>query len=148
MAPTETDQGQFVSLEERGIELPDWLTELQDRTQLTRKKIVRILIDGARLNDFKRNPQQFIGLVQGAGAARDLRLPIGPCWCSGTAKRSRTRGRDQRKAVRRCAARHRKREDRLRARAFRELVHDARRGSVRFVRAISVDDFSKHWQQD
>jgi type III restriction enzyme len=43
--------------------LPDILTELQDRTQLTRKSICRILIDSGRLNDFKRNPQEFIELA-------------------------------------------------------------------------------------
>ena len=41
-------------------ELPDVLTELQDRTQLTRRTITRILIDSGRLEDFKRNPQEFI----------------------------------------------------------------------------------------
>lgn len=33
---------------------------MQDRTQLTRRTIVRILRDSERLDDFKRNPQQFI----------------------------------------------------------------------------------------
>lgn len=47
-------------LYENDIQLPDLLTELQDRTQLTRKTIVRILTESMRLNDFKRNPQQFI----------------------------------------------------------------------------------------
>lgn len=47
-------------LYEDNIQLPDLLTELQDRTQLTRKTIVRILTESMRLNDFKRNPQQFI----------------------------------------------------------------------------------------
>jgi len=36
------------------------LTELQDRTQLTRRSIQRILVESRRLDDFKRNPQQFI----------------------------------------------------------------------------------------
>jgi type III restriction enzyme len=49
-----------IALYESGIELPDVLTELQDRTQLTRKTIARILTESIRLNDFKRNPQQFI----------------------------------------------------------------------------------------
>ena len=47
-------------LEERDIVLPDVLTELQDKTQLTRKSLVRILIESGRLNDFTRNPQQFV----------------------------------------------------------------------------------------
>ena len=55
-----------VALDEANIALPDVLTELQDRTQLTRKTIVRILTESARLNDFKRNPQQFIELVADA----------------------------------------------------------------------------------
>ena len=49
-------------LEEADIELPDLLTELQDRTQLTRRSIHRILANSGRLDDFKRNPQQFIDL--------------------------------------------------------------------------------------
>ncbi len=52
-----------VVLDEPEIELPDILTELQDRTQLTRRSICRILIGSQRLNDFKRNPQQFIELA-------------------------------------------------------------------------------------
>ncbi len=49
-------------LEEADIEIPDVLTELQDRTQLTRRSIHRILTSSGRLDDFKRNPQQFIDL--------------------------------------------------------------------------------------
>ena len=52
-----------VTLNENDIELPDLLTELQDRTQLTRKTIARILTESTRLNEFKRNPQQFIELA-------------------------------------------------------------------------------------
>lgn len=52
-----------VTLNEGDIELPDLLTDLQDRTQLTRKTITRVLIESGRLNDFKRNPQQFIELT-------------------------------------------------------------------------------------
>jgi type III restriction enzyme len=52
-----------VTLNEGDIELPDLLTDLQDRTQLTRKTITRILTESGRLNDFKRNPQQFIELT-------------------------------------------------------------------------------------
>lgn len=36
---------------------------MQDRTQLTRRSIQRILSGSLRLNDFKRNPQQFIELA-------------------------------------------------------------------------------------
>ena len=52
-----------VTLNETDIELPDVLTELQDRTQLTRRSIHRILSGSRRLADFKRNPQQFIELA-------------------------------------------------------------------------------------
>jgi type III restriction enzyme len=52
-----------VNLDEGDIELPDILTELQDRTQLTRRSIQRILSGSGRLGDFLRNPQQFIELV-------------------------------------------------------------------------------------
>ncbi len=52
-----------VVLNEADIELPDILTELQDRTQLTRRSIQRILSASGRLGDFKRNPQQFIELA-------------------------------------------------------------------------------------
>ena len=55
-----------IALYEADIELPDVLTELQDRTQLTRKAIARILTESTRLNDFKRNPQQFIELASDA----------------------------------------------------------------------------------
>ena len=52
-----------VTLDEGNIELPDILTDLQDKTQLTRRSIHRILVDSDRLDDFKRNPQQFIELA-------------------------------------------------------------------------------------
>jgi type III restriction enzyme len=55
-----------IALYEADIELPDVLTELQDRTQLTRKTIAHILTESTRLNDFKRNPQQFIELASDA----------------------------------------------------------------------------------
>lgn len=49
-----------VTLDEADIELPDLLTDLQDRTQLTRRTLVKMLTECERLDDFKRNPQQFI----------------------------------------------------------------------------------------
>ena len=52
-----------VNVDEADIALPDLLTDLQDRTQLTRRSLVRILIDSDRLDDFKRNPQEFIELA-------------------------------------------------------------------------------------
>lgn len=42
------------------IPLPDVITELQNRTRLTRKTIVQILLQSNRLEDFKNNPQRFI----------------------------------------------------------------------------------------
>ena len=60
---TEAVGSATVPLDESDIELPDVLTELQDRTQLTRRSIYRILSESRRLNDFKRNPQQFIELA-------------------------------------------------------------------------------------
>ena len=63
VAVTETSGASTVVLDETDIELPDVLTELQDRTQLTRRSLQRILCDSKRLNDFKRNPQQFIELA-------------------------------------------------------------------------------------
>ena len=59
----ETAASAPIILEETDIELPDLLTELQDKTQLTRRSLVRILIGSGRLDDFKRNPQQFIELA-------------------------------------------------------------------------------------
>lgn len=60
---TEKAGAATVVLDEADIELPDLLTDLQDRTQLTRRTITRILTDSGRLDDFKRNPQQFIELA-------------------------------------------------------------------------------------
>ena len=42
------------------VELPDLLTELQDRTRLTRSSVYRVLTSSGRLSDFRQNPQQFI----------------------------------------------------------------------------------------
>lgn len=60
---TERPGAATVVLDESDIELPDLLTDLQDRTQLTRRTIHRIVTGSERLNDFKRNPQQFIELA-------------------------------------------------------------------------------------
>ena len=59
----ETATSAPVTLEEGDIELPDVLTDLQDKTQLTRRSLARILTSGGRLDDFARNPQQFIELA-------------------------------------------------------------------------------------
>ena len=57
---SETSSSASVTIEESDIELPDLLTVLQDKTQLTRRSLVSILTGSGRLEDFKRNPQQFI----------------------------------------------------------------------------------------
>ncbi len=57
------DSGTIVTIEEGDIVLPDVLTDLQDRTQLTRKSLVHILTECGRLTDFKRNPQAFIEIT-------------------------------------------------------------------------------------
>ena len=57
---TETAVAAPVVLDESDVALPDVLTDLQDRTQLTRRTITTILTGSGRLDDFKRNPQQFI----------------------------------------------------------------------------------------
>ncbi len=62
----ETVASGFTTINETDIELPDLITDLQDNTQLTRRSIVKILIESKRLNDFKRNPQQFIDLASEA----------------------------------------------------------------------------------
>ena len=58
--PKATATSAAITLEEGDIELPDILTDLQDKTQLTRRSIHRIIVESGRLDDYKRNPQQFI----------------------------------------------------------------------------------------
>jgi len=60
---TETATSAPVVLDEGDIELPDLLTDLQDKTQLIRRSLVRILTGSGRLDDFKRNPQEFVELA-------------------------------------------------------------------------------------
>lgn len=60
---TETSSSGPVTIDEGDIALPDVLTDLQDRTQLTRRSLVTILIESGRLADFRRNPQAFIELA-------------------------------------------------------------------------------------
>ena len=62
----ETAGSATVVLHEANIELPDVLTELQDRTHLTRRSIQRILSGSRRLEDFRNNPQRFIELAEQA----------------------------------------------------------------------------------
>lgn len=63
VAATQTTTSGFTSINETDIELPDLLTDLQDKTHLTRRSLVKILTDSRRLNDFKKNPQEFIDLA-------------------------------------------------------------------------------------
>ena len=60
VAADETSTSEFTTIHENDIELPDIITDLQDKTQLTRKSIVQILCDSGRLEDFILNPQQFM----------------------------------------------------------------------------------------
>ena len=60
VASKESSSSAYTTIHENDIELPDIITDLQDKTQLTRGSIVRILRESRRLEDFKRNPQQFI----------------------------------------------------------------------------------------
>ena len=60
---TETATSAPVTLDEGDIELPDILTDLEAKTSLTRRSVHRILVGSGRLDDFKRNPQQFIELA-------------------------------------------------------------------------------------
>jgi type III restriction enzyme len=60
---TEKSAAAPVTLDESDIELPDILTDLEAKTHLTRRSIYRILVESKRLDDFKRNPQQFIELA-------------------------------------------------------------------------------------
>ncbi len=75
---TEREGATTAVLGETEIELPDVLTELQDRTQLTRRSIQRVLAGSKRLEDFKRNPQQFITLTaQAINRCKQLALVDG-----------------------------------------------------------------------
>jgi type III restriction enzyme len=56
----------FIVVDQGELELPDILTDLQDRTHLTRKSIAHILVASGRLKDFRRNPQAFIELCSEA----------------------------------------------------------------------------------
>ena len=63
VAATETVVSAPIIIEEHDLDLPDLLTDLQDKTQLTRRSLVRILTESDRLGDFKKNPQEFIDLA-------------------------------------------------------------------------------------
>ena len=61
--------------EAQALPLPDIVTELQNDTALTRRTIVRILMQSGRLEEFKANPQAFIEQVS-AIIRRGVRLCI------------------------------------------------------------------------
>lgn len=63
VAATQTSTAPAVMLEEQDIVLPDILGYLQNKTQLTRRSLADILVKSGRLDDFKRNPQQFAELA-------------------------------------------------------------------------------------
>ncbi len=63
VSATVTSQELPLVIDESGLHLPDILTELQDKTALTRKSLATILIQSGRLNDFKRNPQRFMAMA-------------------------------------------------------------------------------------
>lgn len=63
VATKEVRESGPVYLTETDIPLPDILTDLQDKTQLTRRSIANILIGSKRLDDFKKNPQEFIEIT-------------------------------------------------------------------------------------
>ena len=77
----ETAASGYTTINETDIELPDLLTDLQDKTHLTRRSLVEILRQSRRLNDFKRNPQQFIDLATEAiNRTKRLSLVNGICY--------------------------------------------------------------------
>ena len=51
---------QFMTLSAENAAVPDVLGELQNRTELTRRTLARILIDSGRLDDLRQNPASFI----------------------------------------------------------------------------------------
>ena len=46
--------------------LPDILAELQNETDLTRKTLIKILVESNRLSEFVVNPQEFIAMMTGS----------------------------------------------------------------------------------
>ena len=64
-----------VEVEEHNFLLPDIITFLQNETNLTRRTLVTILKNSERLEDFKKNPQQFMDEVANI-IKRKMRLKI------------------------------------------------------------------------
>ena len=59
---SEVRESTYVS-DARDYQIPDVVGYLQNATNLTRRTLVRILIDSGRLNDFANNPQKYIDQV-------------------------------------------------------------------------------------
>jgi len=59
---SEVRESTYVS-DARDYQIPDVVGYLQNATNLTRRTLVRILIDSGRLNDFANNPQKYIEQV-------------------------------------------------------------------------------------
>ena len=61
-AGVNTEEGTISALdaEDEEIALPDIVTFLQNETDLTRKTIVDILLESEKLDQFKKNPQEFM----------------------------------------------------------------------------------------
>lgn len=64
-----------LDVEEHQFVLPDIITFLQNETKLTRRTLVEILKQSKRLDDFKKNPQQFMDEVDKI-IKRKMRLKI------------------------------------------------------------------------
>lgn len=64
-----------VNIEEPNFVVPDIITFLQNQTNLTRRSLVEILKSSGRLDDFKKNPQQFMDEVASI-IKRKMRLMI------------------------------------------------------------------------
>ncbi|MEQ3339922.1 type III restriction-modification system endonuclease [Clostridium butyricum] len=64
-----------LDVEEHQFVLPDIITFLQNETKLTRRTLVEILKQSKRLDDFKKNPQQFMDEVAKI-IKRKMRLKI------------------------------------------------------------------------
>lgn len=63
---TETAASAPIELLENDVVLPDVITALEERTQLTRRSIVRILTESGRVDDLKKNAQQFMAQAEAA----------------------------------------------------------------------------------
>lgn len=60
---TEENNRYSIDIDEPNFILPDIITFLQNQTNLTRRTLVEILKESERLNDFKKNPQNFMDEV-------------------------------------------------------------------------------------